>query len=211
MEDIQEYLGPSVVLPNNELISSTQKGQIPLSSLLSKKAQTASILPKLESSSLVSLGQICDDGCTILLDKKQLTAFKQEEIVLQGIRNPHDKLWDIPVQKRTISQPNYTLPNIHPAIYHQSFAKPKKVNIVTEHKVRAVDKSKELLEELKRYNEIIDHNILDNCITQNNADAKYFSKIPMDNTRPSLAVIIKKKQTHTELAQYLHSAAFSPV
>ena len=211
MEDIQEYLGPSVVLPNNELISSTQKGQIPLSSLLSKTAQTASILPKLESSSLVSLGQICDDGCTILLDKKQLTAFKQETIVLQGIRNPHDKLWDIPVQKRTISQTNYTLPNIHPAIYHQAFAKPRKVNIVTEHKVRAVDKSKELLEELKRYNEIIDHNILDNYISQNSADNKYLIKNPMDAALPSLAVIIRKKQTHTELAQYLHCAAFPPV
>ena len=74
-----------------------------------------------------------------------------------------------------------------------------------------MDQSKILLNELTKYNEIIDHNILDNYITQNNADDKYFIKTPMDASRPSLVVIIKKKQTHTELAQYLHSADFSPV
>ena len=202
-------MGPSVVLPNNEVISSTQKGQIPLTSLLSKQARTASILPKLESSSLISLGQICDDGCTILLDDKRLTAFKADEIVLQGIRNPHDKLWDIPVTKSTISPVNYALPSIHPSMYKSRM--PHKINITTSTKGRSVGQSKVLLDEMKRYNEIIDHNILDNYIAQNETDKKYFVDTPIDATRPSLAVIIRKKQTHTELAQYLHSAAFSPI
>ena len=88
---------------------------------------------------------------------------------------------------------------------------PHKINIATSTKVRSVDQSKVLLDEMKRYNEIIDHNILDNYIAQNETDKKYFVDTPIDATRPSLAVIIRKKQTHTELAQYLHSAAFSPI
>ena len=50
LEDIEKHHGPSVVLPNNKLISSTQNGQITLSALLLTKAQTASMLPKLDSS-----------------------------------------------------------------------------------------------------------------------------------------------------------------
>ena len=90
LDNIEQYLGPSVLLPNNEMISSNEKGQIPLSSLLSKEAKTAQILPKLASSSLISLGQLCDDDCVIMLHKKKLLAIKNKEIVLQGIRNPID-------------------------------------------------------------------------------------------------------------------------
>ena len=144
LNDIEIYLGPSVLLPNNELISSTEKGQIPLSALLSKAAKTASILPKLESSSLISLGQICGDGCAILLDKQRLTAFKDNQIVLQGIRNPHDKLWDIPVTKQTISPDNYALPSIHPSIYPQRMPL-QKINIATNFKGRTSNTSKVLL------------------------------------------------------------------
>ena len=70
LKDIEEYLGPSVLLPNNTTTASTEKGQLPLSKMLSKEANIAQILPQLVSSSLISLGQLCDDNCVILLNKK---------------------------------------------------------------------------------------------------------------------------------------------
>ena len=70
LTDVNISPGPTVTLPNNEKISSTEQGRLPLHSNLSSTAITAAILPGLQSSSLISLGQLCDDDCDILLNKK---------------------------------------------------------------------------------------------------------------------------------------------
>ena len=44
---------------------------------LSKKEISAAILPSLKSASLVSLGQLCNDDCEVLLNKKTLTVTKK--------------------------------------------------------------------------------------------------------------------------------------
>ena len=61
--------GPPVTFPNNVLSTANQSGQFPFSDKLSASAKKAMILPELQSSSLVSLGQLCDDNCTVVLDK----------------------------------------------------------------------------------------------------------------------------------------------
>ena len=95
LNNVEYYQGSSVTLPNNATIRSTEKGTIPLNKKLLKTAQTASILPGLESSSLISLGQLCDDDCKVLLDKKSLFVIKKDELILRGYRNKEDLLWDI--------------------------------------------------------------------------------------------------------------------
>ena len=51
----------------------------------------------------MSLGQLCDDNCTITLDKKQLKVFKQDQLIMQGQRSTSgDGLWDIPVAPTNI-------------------------------------------------------------------------------------------------------------
>ena len=45
-------------------------------------AKTAHILPGLNNTSLLSLGQLADDGCIILLDKHYLNVFKIFDIIL---------------------------------------------------------------------------------------------------------------------------------
>ena len=117
LDNIEQCTGPFVQLPNNEMIASNERGQIPLSNSLSKDAKNAQILPKLASSSLISLGQLCDDDCIIMLHKKVMLAIKNNKIVLQGIRNPIDRLWDIPIYKDKIMGNNYPMPNIHPGLY----------------------------------------------------------------------------------------------
>lgn len=117
LQNITPVDGPSVTLSNNSILKSNEEGRIPLSPLLSSNAKKASIIPGLMSSSLISLGQIVDDNCTIILDKKKLIAIKNKDIVLSGIRNFNDGLWDIPVHKKYISPVNCTLLNIHALIY----------------------------------------------------------------------------------------------
>ena len=42
-------------------------------------------------------------------------------------------------------------------------------------------------------------------------DIQLYNRLPIQYDNPSLSVIIRKKQTHMELAQYLHASCFSPV
>ena len=100
--------GPTVTLPNNEQISSTEQGQLPLHSKLSNTALTAAVLPGLQSSSLISLGQLCDDDCDILLNKKSLFVVKDNELMMEGLRNKGDKLWDIPIRNPDLLKAKYT-------------------------------------------------------------------------------------------------------
>ena len=82
-------------------------------------AKTAMILPNLRSASLISMGQLCDDGCEILFNGQRLIVIKNEKNVLQGMRNRRDNLWDIPIQKRKISPQNYQLPALRHAIHRK--------------------------------------------------------------------------------------------
>ena len=53
---------PTVQLPKNDTMSDTQAGHIPSSLSLSKQASKAHIFDGIHSASLISLGQLCDDG-----------------------------------------------------------------------------------------------------------------------------------------------------
>ena len=74
-KEIKEFTGPSVLIPNGDFFS-TKKVILPLSAKLSTAASTAMILPGLTSTSFVSIGKLCDDGCDIFLNKKILIAVK---------------------------------------------------------------------------------------------------------------------------------------
>ena len=79
--------GPSVLLPNIESIQPTNQGQLPISTNLQYNAQTLMILPQLKIVSLISIGQLCDDDCYLLLNKKKLYDSKESELTLEGNRN----------------------------------------------------------------------------------------------------------------------------
>ncbi len=87
----------TVLLPNNQHICLSIHGTLPLSNHLSKTAQSAHVLPKLRTS-LISLGQLADDNCIIMLTKQHLKVFKHCRCILNGHQNAVDGLWDIPLQ-----------------------------------------------------------------------------------------------------------------
>ena len=63
-------------LPNTQSIQSTTEGILALSTSLSNTVRKELVLPQLKSSSLISLGQLCDDGYKVDLDKKALKVLK---------------------------------------------------------------------------------------------------------------------------------------
>ena len=69
--------GPTVHLPNLETITSTAAGLLPLTTTISSQAKLADLFDDLHSTSLVSLGQLCDDGCQVLSDKKNIYVIKK--------------------------------------------------------------------------------------------------------------------------------------
>ena len=119
LQKIESYEGPEVTLPDVSTIAPALKGQLSLSNKLSKKAQIATDLPALKSSSLVSLGQLCDGSYTVILDKYKHLSIKKDERILQGSRNYLDGLWDIPIQKKKLQADHYNFPKQHGFQYNQ--------------------------------------------------------------------------------------------
>ena len=82
------------------------KGLLPLQHL-STQAKMAHVFNDLKSAFLISLGRLCDDGCKIVLTKTHLEAWKDKRLVLQGLRNNNDGLWDIPLPQNSNSFSNF--------------------------------------------------------------------------------------------------------
>ena len=84
---------------------------------LSTSAEKVLMLPQLTIVSLISIGQLCGDGCNVLLNERKLYTVKRNQIILEGDRNSTDGLWDIPIYKTKFSSQNYELSTIHPGMY----------------------------------------------------------------------------------------------
>jgi len=92
-----------VILPNNESIKITKQGTLPLSDNITMDGRKASVLPGLKNASLLSLGQLCDNDCKIILQKENMTVYKNNTIILTGLRNKRDGLWDVQLNKKLSS------------------------------------------------------------------------------------------------------------
>ena len=95
LKNIHANTKVTVTLPDSSIIRSTHSGQLQLLKL-SEASKTAHILPALKDTSLLSLGQLADDGCQILLNKSTLKVFKKFHLILEGFWNKTDGLWDVP-------------------------------------------------------------------------------------------------------------------
>ena len=91
--------GPSCKLPDGNTIKPEEQGELNSSSCLSKIAKRAYVHPALKSSSLISIGQLCDDGCVVIFDKDKINVLKNKKIIMSGNRNVTDGLWDIPLHQ----------------------------------------------------------------------------------------------------------------
>ena len=68
--------GPKVQIPNGASMKTIESGILPLHKILSDKAQTGNVIDGLNNASLLSIGQLCDDDCIAVFDKRNLRIFK---------------------------------------------------------------------------------------------------------------------------------------
>ena len=111
LKDIKQESGIKVTLPDDDVLESSHSAQLPINKSLPSTAKKTTILPKLASSSLVSLPQLCDHDCECLLTKDSLHVIKEGNFILDpknkgtqvlyGVRNQNDRLWDIPIPQNT--------------------------------------------------------------------------------------------------------------
>ena len=207
LSKIINYSGPSVTLPDADKIAPSHQGTLNIHSNLSHAATVGTVLPQLKSASLLSLGQLCDDGCDVLLHKNNLYALKDKEIILQGFRNKTDGLWDIPVAKTSLQSDHFKLPQSHSALYLSS------TNAVTPspiaHIVRKPKEKDTYIHTYAALNDLIDINetnmLVDNQLRQ---DEK---TLQVAKINPSVNVILRKKQPQLDLITFFHGACFAPV
>ena len=120
--------GPEVTLPNAENVQATTTAIIPLSKQLSPEAQTGHVLPALKSSSLLSMGKFCDDGCDVVFRKNTMHLLKDpsamdkflktQTSILDGQRNLKNNLWDITLANiKDAPHHSIVLPRSHAGLY----------------------------------------------------------------------------------------------
>ena len=93
----QTRLPISVLLPNGKTILSTHSGNLrlpPSTHVLPPSARTAHIFPHLKASPLLSLGQLCDHGCTAHFDRTTAVIRYNNNAILTGTRKPPG-LWTV--------------------------------------------------------------------------------------------------------------------
>ena len=64
---------------------------------LSNLARQIHIFPKMQTAPLISLGVLCDYGCTITLDKQEMSIQKNGEEIIKGTRNKNTGMWEVPL------------------------------------------------------------------------------------------------------------------
>jgi hypothetical protein len=82
--------------PNGAIMKSTHEAELDFP-MLPPAARHIHIVPALASSSLVSMGQLCDAGCTIAFTAIEVTVSVNNTIVLTGHRTPDTRLWHFPL------------------------------------------------------------------------------------------------------------------
>ena len=190
-------------------------GELSLHPSLTKTAQQGHILSNLNSSSLIALGPLCDDGCKVVLTDKTLAAVKNNKVVLRGYRNRTDSLWDIPLYPHTRIMNNVDIPRTHSALYvppHRRDRPPDrgKVANVTQSPTTSTTKTKPKKNfkvqfmTRQRVTKLVEQQL-----RQDEKDD--FLQVPIHAESQKISVIIRKKETKKNLARYLHAACFSPV
>jgi hypothetical protein len=89
----------NVNMPNGTTIQSSHTCNLLLTDL-PPQARQAQILPGLVHNSLISVGKLCDNGCSVTFTQDQVTVSKNEKCVMNGSRDPKSRLWRVDLKKR---------------------------------------------------------------------------------------------------------------
>jgi hypothetical protein len=60
-------------------------------------ARQAHILPGLAQHSLLSVGQLCDSGCSVTFTAAEVTVKNGESTILTGLQDQYSGMWCVPL------------------------------------------------------------------------------------------------------------------
>jgi hypothetical protein len=66
---------------------------------LPPQARQAHILPGLLHNSLISVGQLCDNGYNITFTQEQVTVSKNRKYIMHGFQDPRSRLWRVDLKQ----------------------------------------------------------------------------------------------------------------
>jgi hypothetical protein len=89
----------NVNMPNGTTIHSSHTCNLLLTDI-PPQARQAHILPGLVHNSLILVGKLCDNGCSVTFTQDQVTVSKNEKCVMYGSRDPKSRLWQIDLKQR---------------------------------------------------------------------------------------------------------------
>jgi hypothetical protein len=98
----------TILLPNGRTMHSTHEAELDIPYLPSA-ARKAHIFPSLAAGPLISVGQLCDSGCSTAIFTAPNVSIKQAgQIILAGTRLPVRQLWSIGLPRKlaTTNQSN---------------------------------------------------------------------------------------------------------
>ena len=87
----------AIQLPNGSTIYSTHTCNLDID-WLPEEATEAHIVPDLAHTSLISIRQLCDNGCTVTYNKHACKVYYKNNLVWLGTRKPKTGLWVLPLQ-----------------------------------------------------------------------------------------------------------------
>jgi hypothetical protein len=68
---------------------------------MSIQSPHAHILSVLVHNSLISAGQLCDNGCNVIFTREHVEVTKDGQCVMPGLRDPQSRLWRVNLKKDT--------------------------------------------------------------------------------------------------------------
>jgi hypothetical protein len=107
----------TISLPNGTQIQSVSRTQLQIP-IIPQSARTAYLFPQIRTNSLLSVGQLCDAGCTTTFDNNTVKIWFGTELLLEDTRNHDTKLWTVPIQVTTASDHNAPDPTDLPSSWH---------------------------------------------------------------------------------------------
>ena len=82
--------GPSAVTASDGELTATTRVNVPMAYELSQVATQGHIMNSLQTGTLISIGQLCDDNCAAIFSKYNCKIFKNGKIIIEGPRTPHN-------------------------------------------------------------------------------------------------------------------------
>eukprot|EP00804_Cyclotella_cryptica_P013525 CCRYP_017242-RA/>CCRYP_017242-RA protein AED:0.41 eAED:0.41 QI:0/0/0/1/0/0/5/0/589 len=125
----------SITLPDGEVIQSTHVGNLNLPGL-SESATLAHVVPGLAHSSLLSIKQLCDNGCHVIFTKNDCKVYRKAELMLVRKCHPATGLWVVPTNDSSIpTKPPraFATHATHNAYQTSSKAKPTPIHMDKSH------------------------------------------------------------------------------